>query len=135
MEVLTQHPGSDTWMRWPSVLRGILVAIGDPSRCVVLFSSNPQEELEELADAVRLIRRSAGPAIPIVVAGPQDDGSWQDDLRMAGANQIWTVERLAGDSSGRIRLGAVSDPPARTGAVDGAGWPEAMRLRVAAVRG
>jgi len=109
MEVMTQHPGSDTWTRWPNVLRGILVAIGDPSRCVVLFSARPQEEREELADAVRLIRRAAGPAIPIIVASPQAVGSWHDDLRMAGADQIWTVKRLDVDSSGRIRLEVVRD--------------------------
>ncbi len=107
MDVLTQYPGTDRWRRWRSILRGILAAVSEPSRCVVLYSEKPEEEREALADAARLLRRSAGGALPVVAASPRAGGRWQDELHVAGVHEIWTVERLERDGAEEVRLRVV----------------------------
>jgi hypothetical protein len=104
MEVLTQQLGTDTWTLWPNVPRGLLAAVGEPAACVLLYSADPQAEVDELASAVRLIRHSAGRAPHVVVAGTRATGSWVDEMRMAGVDQVWTVDRLDRVPSGEVRL-------------------------------
>jgi hypothetical protein len=104
MEVLTQRLGTDTWIPWPNVPRGLLAAVGEPAACVLLYSADPQTEVDELASAVRLIRRSAGRSTHVVVASTRATGSWVDEVRMAGVDQVWTVDRLDRSSPGEVRL-------------------------------
>ena len=110
MEVLTHRSGTDYWTRWPSVVRGLLVAAWNPSHCVVLYSDRPDEEREELADAARLVRRAGGEAVSIAVASPQAGGRWQDDLHIAGVHEIWMVERLDRRTGEDVRLRVVPEP-------------------------
>jgi hypothetical protein len=113
MEVLTQVLGTDAWTRWPTVLRGLLGALGRPARCVVLLSTAPQEEREQLAEATLLLRRMAGRDLPVIVAGPEGPGTWRDDVRIAGITRIWTIRRVVPVAPGRVRLDINLMPDAR----------------------
>jgi len=118
MDVLTQQTGTDTWIPWPNVPHGILAALGEPSACVLLYSADPRAELDELASAVRLIRRSAGPATHVVVASTLATGDWLDEVRMAGADAVWLLEESGGRLPGRLRLNPVREIPAPSTAAE-----------------
>jgi len=120
MELLTQVLGTDLWTPWPTVLRGLLAAFGGSVRCVVLYSAAAQEEREQLVDATLMLRRIAGRALPIVVAGPMPRGRWRDDVRIAGISAIWAVRRVVPASPGRVRL-ELQEPVAGPGPPDAGG--------------
>jgi hypothetical protein len=109
MEVLTQQLGTDMWIPWPNVPRGLLAAVGEPVSCVLLYSTDPRAELDELTSAVRLIRRSAGCAAHVVVASTLATGSWLDEVRMAGVDGIWLLSPAHGRLPGRLQLDPVRE--------------------------
>jgi hypothetical protein len=104
VEIMTQVLGRDEWIRWPTVLRGILGAICEPARCVVLYAAEPQEEREQLVEATLLLHRIAGRTLPVVVAAPAAPGSWRSEVRIAGITSVWTVRRIIPIGVRRVRL-------------------------------
>ena len=112
MDVLTQQTGTDGWIPWPNVSRGLHAAVGDSPVSVLLYCVDPRAELDELTSAVRLIRRRAAPGTTVVVASPLATGDWLDEVRMAGADAVWLLEESGGRLPGRLRLNPVREIPA-----------------------
>jgi hypothetical protein len=111
MEVMTQQPGTDTWIPWPNVPRGLLAALKSPAACVLLYSADPEAELSELTSSVRLIRGSGGRGTHVVVASTRGTGRWLDEVRMAGVDRIWLLDEPHGRLPGRLLLDPVREVP------------------------
>ncbi|MBF0628619.1 MAG: hypothetical protein HQL91_10440 [Magnetococcales bacterium] len=88
---ITWHPDSSDWQLVGGPLARLQAAMSEPTRGVVLFSDNPEQELEELIAALFFLRFSGAGERLIVAATSHPSAAWVQRMRASGADHRWAV--------------------------------------------